>query len=100
MKEDEVKVPVYNLFLMKQIIEEDGKLLMIGTFIQHCYAESELEGKLEGRLDEEAKPNGLEFDYRFNDETADDGMIAHRRTEKHGGTDMGTVFRHTYQVKV
>ena len=100
MKDDEVKVPVYNLFLMKQIIEDDGKLLMIGTFIQHCYAESDLQPILAERLDDDSQPNGLEFAYRFNDETANDDMIAHRRTEKYEGTDMGTVFRHTYQVKV
>mmetsp|Transcript_5210 Transcript_5210/g.12470 ORF Transcript_5210/g.12470 Transcript_5210/m.12470 type:complete len:420 (+) Transcript_5210:227-1486(+) len=101
MKTEEAQVNVHNFMLIKQIIEEDGKLLLVGTFIQHCYEDESTREKIKGRMNKEGDDDyEIKFEYRFNDETADEdsGFVRWRRTEEYD-TDMGKLYRHTYQVK-
>lgn len=93
-KVEDVPINVHNFFLMKHIQEDgDGGLVVVGTMIQHAFSGSSNNVKDFG-LDE------IQFGYRFNDETADEdsGFVKHRRTEEHE-TSMGTLYRHTYQVR-
>ncbi|KAL3933141.1 MAG: hypothetical protein SGBAC_010528 [Bacillariaceae sp.] len=102
VKIEEVQVNVHNFFLIKQIVEEDGGLTAIGTFIQHCFEDDSIRDKIKGKMNEDGSDDyEIKFEYRFNDESADEdsGFVQHRRTEKYYDTDMGTLYRHTYQVK-
>lgn len=85
-KVEDVRVNVHNFFLMKHIINDGDGLIAVGTFVQHVFAGTD-----------ELTNEEIEFAYRFNDETADE-FVKHRRTEKHE-TSLGTMYRHTYQVK-
>jgi len=92
---EEARVKVHHFFLIKHVIQEDGALIAVGTFIQHCFVDEAIKENIKG-----SETTEIKFGYRFNDLTADkdNGWIRHRRTEK-SETDMGTLYRHTYQVK-
>lgn len=89
-KVEDVPVGVHNFFLMKHIVNDGDGLVAVGTFVQHAFSGP----------NDELKLDNLQFGYRFNDETADEdsGFVKHRRTEKHE-TSLGTLHRHTYQVR-
>jgi hypothetical protein len=89
-KVEDVSVCVHNFFLMKHVVDDGDGLVVVGTFIQHAFSGP----------NDELKLDDLRFGYRFNDETADEdsGLVKHRRTEKHE-TNMGTLHRHTFQVR-
>jgi hypothetical protein len=93
-----VFIDVLNFILVKHVIEEDGKLYLIGTMIQNVFQDD---------LDEPA----IKFDYRFNDLSAEEGMVVFRRKEEKKyamnltpetaeAQNEGTLHRYTNQVKL
>jgi hypothetical protein len=88
-KPQEVSLDAHNFLMIKHVKDEDDKVLLVGTMIQHVFS----------RDVEDKEP--IEFPYRLNDEQmdADTGYVKKRET-KIIQTGRGTLYRHTYQVKV
>lgn len=88
--EKEDKVNVHNCLLLKKVVDDGDGLAVVGTIIQHVFVVDDTEKKLED----------IEFEYRFNDVSANgDEYVMKRRSEEHN-TGLGTCYRHTYQVKI
>ena len=87
--DDEIPIPVLNFLLLKHVIDDGDGLVLVGTFVQNCFRDQT----------PEIQNETIEFQYRFNDESANDDNLVHRRTEEKDSY-LGRHFRHTYQVKL
>ncbi|KAL3945089.1 MAG: hypothetical protein SGBAC_000818 [Bacillariaceae sp.] len=111
---EEYTINVHNVFVIKHIMDDPGVrdgLLLIGTFVQHAFcgkpnaSESDSDDKPNEKVDTSGlntdNTQGVQFGYRFNDQTADErsGAVDLRRTEKHWTPDLGDCYRHTFQIK-
>jgi len=74
MKMTEKKLRTRNVFMMKKIVDDEnveGGMHVVGTFIQQVFDLTE----------EQAEENDFTFDYRFNENSANDDTLVKRRTE-------------------
>ncbi|KAL3937689.1 MAG: hypothetical protein SGBAC_007259 [Bacillariaceae sp.] len=99
-------VNVHHSFVIKHISDDGNGLMVTGTFIQYVFCSNqeliEAYGSNTNEAGEECDIDGVHFEYRFNDTSADDEkcLVQYHGVDIQEHTDMGKLFRHSYYVKI